>query len=603
MKSLHPKITTWNLTPLFKSDTDKNISLERTKLLKESYKFINKYKDRTDYLSDPKILLEALNDFEEWSRKYGVAGKEGFYLQLRTAQDQSDTKLKANLNKLQDLAMKISNDAQFFTHRLAKVDIKTQKKFLADPILAKYHHFLEKAFEQAKYILTEPEEKILTLMSPMAMSNWTSMTSEFISKESAVVLGEDGKKRELPIAALGQLFMSQNKKVRDSAFNAVNSIILKHSDVAEHEMNSILATKKTEDELRGFARPELERHLADDISTDVVDTMINSVQKRFDISQRFYKLKARLHKLPKLQYHERNIEYGKFNKKYSYEDSINLVHKVFADLDPKFAEIVESFVNNGQLDVYPRKNKSGGGFCAHDMSTLPIYILLNHQDKLQDVLTIAHEFGHAINNELMKKQSELYFHSTLSTAEVASTFMEDFVFEEILKGVNDEERLAILVLRMSDRVNAIQRQVSGYLFEQELHKTFREKGYLSKQEIGKIFKKNMLASSGSTVEMQEGTENWWVHWHHFRMFFYVYSYASGLLISMALQNSVRQDKNFISKVKNFLSAGASDSPVNIFAKLGVDIKDPEFWNKGLDEEELLLDEIETLAKKLGKYYT
>src|SRR5208283_380348 len=97
-----------------------------------------------------------------------------------------------------------------------------------------------------------------------------------------------------------------------------------------------------------------------------------------------------------------------------------------------------------------------------------------------------------------------------------------------------------------------------------------------------------------------GSENWWVYWNHIRYFFYVYSYASGLLISKSLQNSVKQDPAFISKVKEFLSAGLCESPKNIFRKLGIEIADKQFWNRGLDKVEMLLNETEQLAQKLGR---
>ena len=105
---------------------------------------------------------------------------------------------------------------------------------------------------------------------------------------------------------------------------------------------------------------------------------------------------------------------------------------------------------------------------------------------------------------------------------------------------------------------------------------------------------------GSSVEQSPGSENWWVYWGHIRSFFYVYSYASGLLISKSLQKSVKDDPRFIGKVKDFLSAGLSDSPANIFYNLGVDITDKGFWQKGLGEVETLLRETTALAEKLGK---
>ena len=157
-----------------------------------------------------------------------------------------------------------------------------------------------------------------------------------------------------------------------------------------------------------------------------------------------------------------------------------------------------------------------------------------------------------------------------------------------------------MMTKLNSDISTIFRQVACYLFEQELHKTFREKGYLSYQEIGRIFQKCMIAYMGPAVEKSPGSENWWIYWSHIRTFFYVYSYASGLLISKSLQKSVKENPQFIEKVKEFLSAGLSASPKNIFIGLGVDITDATFWNKGLDEIEKLLKDTEKLAKKLKK---
>ncbi len=105
---------------------------------------------------------------------------------------------------------------------------------------------------------------------------------------------------------------------------------------------------------------------------------------------------------------------------------------------------------------------------------------------------------------------------------------------------------------------------------------------------------------GPAVEQSPGAENWWVYWGHIRNFFYVYSYASGLLISKAMQARVKADKKFVEQVKYFLSAGTSDSPTNIFKNIGIDITQSDFWTSGLKEIENLLTATEQLAKKLGK---
>jgi len=576
--------TKWDLSKLFRNDEDPGILAEQGKIHEEGYKFINKWKDRQDYLENPVILKEALDEYEKWSKYFGTSGLQGYYFGLRSSLDQTNPKLKARTNKLSDFSIKIANDIQFFGIRISKIPEIEQKKFLESPLLKDYKHYLESSFEDARYTLTEPEEKIMNLKQKTSLSNWTHMVSEFISKETV------GKKSFEEILSL---ISNKNKKTRETAAKQLEKIFKKHLDVSEHEINTVCENLKVNSDLRGYTRPDQSRHLHDDIESTVVDSLLNAVTKRFDISIRYYKQKAKLLGIKKLRYFERNVELGEVTKKYSFEDSTNLVYETFKNLDPKFSEIFKNFVENGHFDVFPKKGKSGGAYCACAGNIAPTYILLNHTNKLRDVLTIAHEMGHGINDELMKGvQNEINFGTPTSTAEVASTFMEDFVFQTLLKDAHNDERLVLLMSKLESDISSIFRQVAFYNFELELHKTFKEKGYIPKDEIGKIFEKHMISYMG---EAGKGSNNWWIYVGHFRYYFYVYSYASGLLISKSLQSSVKKDPKFIEKVKEFLSAGTSDSPKNIFKKMGVDISDKEFWDKGLNEVEALLNETEAIS--------
>ncbi len=595
------KHTTWNLTPLFAGDSDPRIEKELRIVEQKSYDFIRKWKQRKDYLRDPFVMKQALDEYESWSRHYGTDGSAGYYFLLRTQQDKNDPGLKAKFNKMEEFGRKIQNDIQFFHLRIGKIPQKVQREFLEYPPLKEYAHFLGRIFAESRFLLREHEEKILNLKASTSYSNWVKMTSGFLAEEEGDVIQEDGSRGKKTFSEILSLMNSKNRETRDSAAKAFNGILEKHVNVAEAEMNSILANKKVDDELRGIPRPDFARHISDDIDSDIVDALIKAVTDRFSIPSRFYRLKARLMGVKRLKYHERNVEYGNVGREYPYKEALTLVLKVFRNLDATFAKILDGYIRNGQMDVYPKKGKSGGAFCTHHLITHPTYILLNHTGKLYDVLTLAHELGHGINNELVReKQNALSFGAPLSTAEVASTFMEDFVLQEILKRADDELRLSIMMMKLHDDMSTIFRQVACYRFEQELHSEFRRTGYLSKEEIGRLFRKHMAAYMGDAVEQSRGSENWWVYWSHIRSFFYVYSYASGLLISKSLQHSVKEDPAFIRNVKRFLSAGLSDSPKNIFGKLGIDIADKEFWERGLDEVERLLQETERLARKLGK---
>ncbi|MEJ2695015.1 MAG: M3 family oligoendopeptidase [Candidatus Sulfobium sp.] len=591
----------WNLGLLFDNDRDPKIEEEMAEVERKSYEFINKWKKRKDYLRNPEILGQALDEYEEWKRDWAADGNPGYYFWLRTQQDQNSPDLKARFNKIEEFSRKIENDIQFFYLGIAGIPRKLRKKFLDYPGLEGYRHFIDRIFAESAHLLGEREERILNLKSTTSYSNWVKMTSGFLAREEREVLLDEGGKDMRTFPDILSLMNSGKKKVRDSAAKAFNDILEKHADVAEAELNSVLANKKVDDELRRFSRPDLSRHISDDVDSEVVDCLIDSVSERFDISARYYGLKARLMGVRKLKYHERNAEFGNVGNKYPYAESRRLVYRVLKRLDKEFADIFESFAEKGQIDVYPRKGKAGGAFCVHHCISQPTFVLLNHTDTLHDVLTLAHELGHGINNELIRRrQNALNFGTPTSTAEVASTFFEDFVLQEILRGSDDEQRLAIMMMKLNDDVSTIFRQVACYRFERELHETFRQKGYLSRDEIGALFQKHMAAYMGESVEQSPGSGNWWVYWGHIRYFFYVYSYASGLLISKSLQNAVKSGPAFVTNVKEFLSAGLSDSPRNIFRKLDIDITGKAFWNSGLDEVEDLLKETTALAQRLGK---
>ncbi len=594
--------TEWNLKQLLESENDDVIEKKLNEIRKAADSFISKWETNTEYLSDQNKLLEALIDYENWANAHGSSGNVGYYFSLKSALDENDPIIKAKLNKITDFATKVENDMQFFEMRIAKIKEELQKTFLESKSLLPYKHFLKKLFDESKYLLSEPEEKILNLKATSSYSSWVKMTSEFLAKEEAYVLDEKTKKKvKKNYSELASQISSTNKEVRKDSAKAFNKIQSKYADIAEHEINSILQDKKVDDELRKIDRPDKGRHISDDISSEVVDVMIKSVSDNFQISKDYYKLKAKLFSQKKLEYYDRNVPYGNTAKEYSFEEAVQLIQEVFKNLDSDFLNIFNDLLSNGNIDVYPKKGKTHGAFCTHNSIKQPTYVLLNHTNKLNDVLTIAHEIGHAINNELIRKnQNGLNFETPLSTAEVASTFMEDFVIEELLKSCDDETKLSLMMMKLGDDVGTIFRQIAAYKFEQELHFEFRQKGYLTKEEIGNIFSKHMKSYMGDYVKKMKGSENWWVYWSHIRSFFYVYSYASGLLISKSLQNKVKKDKKIISDVKVFLSAGVSKAPEDIFKALGIDISQEDFWNNGIEEVRTLLTETEALAKKLKK---
>ncbi len=583
--------TSWDLNQTLSDSSPENIA----KLKQESENLINtfakKYLQNSLYLEDEKVLLESLSDYEN------IIGNDpanilGQYYSLSASLNQSDPVLLAQISQLTSWSTALSNKIQFYTLSLAKISKTKQSEFLNSKTLVHYHKFLKQIFDNARYDLSEPEEKILSTFSRFGTRSWVKLTSRLLGDEQV-----DGKNLTQLISEVSSL----DKKTRDQANTCIVNIFEKYKVVAEVEINNLFNFKKENDTLRGISRPDLLRHISDDINSTTVDALRTSVIKNFEISNEFYKLKSQLMGQKKLAYHERNVPYISKEKNYTFQEAYDLIYKVFNTLSPDFSKVLQDYFESGKVDVFPKIGKSSGAFCGMGTKNTHGYVLLNHTNKLQDVLTLAHEFGHAVNHEFIRANSSpIYMDNSLATAEVASTFFEDFVLKELEKTATKEELLGIYVNRLGDDISTIFRQIACYEFEWELHQTIRDKGHLSWQEIGEIFQKHMSSYMGEHVEQGPGSNLFWIYWSHIRSYFYVYSYSSGLLISKSLQSLVNSDKSNLTKVKKFLSTGTNISASNIFLEMGINIDDPSFWQNGLNEIRSLLEKTRALAIELGK---
>jgi oligoendopeptidase F len=590
----------WNLSSLATNDNDEKLVQRRNDSQDAINSFVSKWQKDDSYLVEASKLAAALADYETILHNHGINGWEWYYYNLRSAQDQLDPQLKALTRKAIEASDKQFNQILFFFNNLKKISVEKQTEFLNSAALAPYRHFLEREFAAIPHLLSLEEERLLNLVSQPAHGAWVNMVSSFLSREVHHTLHDDGQIKAAAMPTILSLTSSRKPEVRTMAAELVNQLMTKYADTATEELNAILYYKKITDELRRYDRPDTERHISDDIDSEVVDSLTNAVAGQFQLAQDYYKLKAELFHVDKLAYHERNVPYGELSQEYDFNQAYSLVEHTLSDLDAEFGHIFTQFLHQGQFDVFPRPGKVGGAFCAHNLVTQPTFILLNHTNRLQDVLTLAHEMGHGLHNEMARKnQTALNFGTSLATAEVASTFMEDFVIDKLLENTNKTTQLELLMMKLNDDISSIFRQVACYRFEQALHQQFRQQGYLSTEEIGKLFQVHMSAYMGSFVEQSEGSQNWWVYWSHIRNFFYVYSYASGLLISKSLQSLVRKDPKNIQKVKDFMSAGQADSPRKIFMDIGIDIQQPQFWQQGLLEVQSLLNQAKMSAIELN----
>jgi oligoendopeptidase F len=581
--------TEWNLGLLYKNEKDPQIEADVRAVEKAYREFEDTYKKHREYLKHEDALLTALKEYETLAAMSSSKSVRYFY--YRKDLNSADQTAESMLNKLSDRLTKAYNNIIFFELSIGKIPEADQQKILKNKNLEHFHYFLELIFKNAKYTLSEAEEKILNLKSLPSYSMWVDSQEKNLYSKSVTWKG-----KELPLPQAMNMISVLPTKDRRKLHDEVMKVLQSASQFAESEINAVYTDKKIDDELRGHQKPYSATILGYQNDEKSVMNLVDTVTNNFSICNNFYALKTKLMKENYLEYADRAAKIGKTEKVITFEQGLSIVRKAFGKAGEKYVSMLNKFLANGQIDVYPKKGKTGGAYCSSSTG-IPTFVLLNNSDSFRSVMTIGHEMGHAFHSELSKSQTPLYQGYVTSVAEVASTLFENFVFEEMFETLNDKEKIIALHDRINDDVATIFRQIACFNFELELHEQIRAKGALSKEEIAAAHNKHMKAYLGPKFKMKDIDGYFFVNWSHIRRFFYVYSYSYGQIISKALYKKFKENPDFMREIEKFLSAGGSKSPEDIFKDIGIDVSKPEFFEQGLKSVEEDIKRLEKLAKE------
>lgn len=580
----------WNLKLLYSSPEDPQIEKDMVAIEKMCDAFSKRF-DVVDkkYLKDEKELAITLAEYVQL--KPHIECKPIMYFYFLRDIEASNTKAASAIQLLTNRLTNAVNKLTFFEISLGAIAKDAQQKFLSSGELAIYKVFLGRIFNDAKYMLSVPEEKILNLKSLPAVEMWIDGNERVLNQ---LTVKWEGK--TLPLPKAQKLVHSlTSQKERNKVHSLVNEQLKSIASFSESELNALYTDKKIEDQLRGYTLPYESTVRSYRNDPLVVKNLIETVTKAFAISHRFYKVKAQLLKLKKLTYADRMVDVGKIKATFSFPESVNILKTSFGALDKKYPTILDTYVSKGQIDVFPRVGKRGGAYCWGTYLN-PTFVLLNHTDDVNSLSTFAHEMGHAFHTELSRGQGPLYAHYSTSLAETASTLFEAIVGDAILESLSEKEKITMLHDRVNDSISTVFRQVACFNFELDLHNAVRSKGFVSKEEIGELHNKNMKAYLGPLFTLTSDDGFFFVQWSHIRRFFYVYSYAYGQLVSKALLRRYRKDPTFWTSIEKFLSAGCKASPEEILKEIGIDVTSPEFWKEGLREIEDDIVKLEKLVK-------
>lgn len=580
--------TEWNLALLYKGPNDPQIEKDLQETEKAYQAFEKKYRGK-NFTKDPLALAKALQD-EDALLKLPFS-KPHHYFYFKCDLDSEDKVSRAKLVEIENRLTEASNRLQFFSLEIGKIKSSEQKKFLEHKALKPYAYGLKKAFENARYNLSEGEEQLASLLSQTSYSMWIDAQEALLSQQKVKLKG-----KWVPISKaqgeLSELPKSERQKLYQELIKAYKAT----SHLAEAELNAIYNYKKVMDKRRGLKKPYSASVLSKENEETEIESLVAMVTKYFHLSQRFYKLHAKFLGEKKITNADRNVKIGKIKTKFSFETSAKILKEALSKIDQEYVEIFERFLKEGRFDVYPKQGKRGGAYCA-SAPLLPTYIFLNHVDSINSFETLAHEMGHAIHSELSKSQPLRYQGYSLAVAETASTFFEQVAMVELESKLSKKEKMISLHSRLQGDIVTIFRQIACFNFELELHNRIRESGFVSKEEIVSLMNKHTGTYMGPAVVQDKDDGFVFASWSHIRVFFYVYTYAYGQLVSRALLEKWREDKSFAKEIKKFLGAGGSMSPKDVFRSIGVDTSKPEFFELGLKNIEKDIDSLEKLSRK------
>lgn len=507
-----------------------------------------------------------------------LLGKIGTFAYLNFATQTKNAEAGAFLQKIREAGSRIGKETVFFDLEWSKVDEEKARQLLDAKELAHYRHHLANLRRYAPHLLSQTEETLLLEKAPVGKSSWTNLFDKVMGH---LKFGDKGRTEEEVLTDL----YDADRDVRRAAALELTEGLQSQLHVLTHIFNTLLADKMIDDRLRNYGSWVSSMNLYNELHDDTVEVLVNAVISRYDIPQRYYRIKREILDLPELTDYDRYAPLPHLPaEKLGWQQCREMVLASFQRFAPQMADIAAAFFEKHWIHAPVLDGKRGGAFAHPCVPEVHPYVMVNYTGNLRDISTVAHELGHGVHQYLAAEQGYFNSGTTLVLAETASVFGELLLFNAQLDLLDNEaERRAFVCQKLESIFATVFRQVSMNRFENLIHTSRREEGELSAERLSALWMETQQNMFGDSVRLSENYGIWWSYIPHFLSTpGYVYSYAFGELLVLALYNLYRQEgATFVPKYLTLLSAGGSDSPYALLKPFGVNLDDPVFWQGGL----------------------
>ncbi|QGM30949.1 oligoendopeptidase F [Bacillus sp. N3536] len=522
----------------------------------------------------PEALLNVLTYRDELTMRLR---KLYTYAHMRSDQDTANSKYQAMDSRIKSLFVKVSTELSFLVPEILSLDETTLKNYLQENKgLQVYRQMLEEINKERPHVLPKEQEALLAQFAEIAGASADTFGKlNNADLEFPFIKDEEGNEVQITHGRYSHFLESEDRRVREDAFKAMYETYGKFRNTFASTLSGNIKGDNVNAQIRNYASAREAALSTNHIPESVYDNLVGTINKNVHLLHRYVSLRKKVLGLEELHMWDLYTPLVKELKmEYTYEEACKTMLESFEPLGEEYVSIVKNGLENRWVDVVETKGKRSGAYSSGTYGTNP-YILMNWQDNVNNLFTLAHEFGHSIHSYYTREnQPYVYGDYSIFVAEVASTCNEALLNDHLLKTIEDpKKRIYLLNHWLEGFRGTVFRQTMFAEFEHIIHQLDQDGEALTADKLTEVYYELNKKYFGDDIVIDEQIGLEWARIPHFYYNYYVYQYATGLSAATALSNQILSEgKPAVERyINEFLKAGCSDYPIEVLKKAGVDM--------------------------------
>jgi len=578
----------WNLDPIYKGFDDPAFEADMA-ALKAEVDAIAAFAQALPGMEPIEGLRQGIALQEKFS---DLVGKLAGYASLRQSANTKDPSAGSQMGRVMSLYSNVAAPFAAFKDWASKLP-NLMELVEADENLKDYTFLFKNMADSSKYMLPGIGEAVMAKMGMSGGDAWSEM-QQYLT--STVPVSYRGTITNL--SSIRNLAYDPDPSVRKDAYEAEIASYDRIRDAVAYALNSIKLETISDCQLRGYASPLHRTVERNDMKMETLDAMLSAMDEYAPKFWQYLKAKAKAlgHKNG-LPWYDLFAPMGKSSTKFTTEDARNYLVNLFAEFDSQLSGMVAEAFDNAWIDFYPRDGKAGGAFCAGVECLGESRILTNFDGMFGDVVTLAHELGHAFHNLCIKEHRPLNHDYSMPLAETASTFNECVVMASaISKAADKDEKIALIESQLQDATQIICDIYSRFRFEKSVFDN-RENMFMNADQLCSQMLEAQKASYGDGLDHNCLHPYMWIcKSHYYGPTYYNFPYAFGGLFARGLYAQYEKEgASFVPKYKKLLYTTPIATAEDVAKVADIDLTDKNFWRGAL---QTIADQIDLLCKLL-----